>query len=235
LIGPRDTSLRRDNETAGLLQLREAAEFQRQLKGFRGRDKFTDDTNVNAQRATSGKFKKLIMKGIRDRLQWRRRSGHGVHRSSKAEGKRQINHVSGFRDRLPVAIIFATDPERIPKPASVTYKTNSVLPRHKLRSLLNTERRRNSSRGRPVVNLRATARTHLARVFEKTGTRRQISFLSMMPCKGGGGPRRPCLRHSRLKQFGTYRVVALSGSELLRLDAFRTLRHRRPPQTTHRN
>jgi hypothetical protein len=92
------------------------------------------------------------MKEIRDRLQWRRRSGHGVHRSSKAEGKRQINHVSGFRDRLPVAIIFATDPERIPKPASVTYKTNSVLPRHKLRSLLNTERRRNSSRGRPVVN-----------------------------------------------------------------------------------
>jgi hypothetical protein len=44
----------------GLLQLREAADFQQQLKGFRRRDKFTDDTNINAQRATIWKFEKLI-------------------------------------------------------------------------------------------------------------------------------------------------------------------------------
>jgi DNA-binding CsgD family transcriptional regulator len=83
--------------------------------------------------------------------------------------------------KRPVAIIFVTDPERIPKPASRQLKEQFGLTRAEAAfaiEILNGDGIQ-AAADRLSIS-RATARTHLARVFDKTGARRQSELVRLL-------------------------------------------------------
>jgi DNA-binding CsgD family transcriptional regulator len=85
------------------------------------------------------------------------------------------------RDRLPVAIIFATDPERIPKPASSQLQDQFGLTPAQAAFAIEILRGDGIQAAADRLSIsRATARTHLARVFDKTGTRRQSELVRLL-------------------------------------------------------
>jgi DNA-binding CsgD family transcriptional regulator len=86
-----------------------------------------------------------------------------------------------FHDRLPVAIIFATDPERIPKPASSQLQDQFGLTPAQAAFAVEILRGNGiqAAADRLSISL-ATARTHLARVFDKTGTQRQSELVRLL-------------------------------------------------------
>jgi DNA-binding CsgD family transcriptional regulator len=83
--------------------------------------------------------------------------------------------------KRPVAIIFVTDPERVPKPASHQLIEQFRLTRAEAAfaiAILNGDGIQ-AAADRLSIS-RATARTHLARVFDKTGARRQSELVRLL-------------------------------------------------------
>jgi DNA-binding CsgD family transcriptional regulator len=83
--------------------------------------------------------------------------------------------------KRPVAIIFVIDPERIPKPASRQLTEQYGLTRAEAAfaiEILNGDGIQ-AAADRLSIS-RATARTHLARVFDKTGARRQSELVRLL-------------------------------------------------------
>jgi DNA-binding CsgD family transcriptional regulator len=86
-----------------------------------------------------------------------------------------------FRDKRPAAIIFVTDPERISKPASSQLQDQfGLTPAQAVFAIEILSGDGIQAAADRLSISRATARTHLARVFDKTGTRRQSELVRLL-------------------------------------------------------
>jgi len=87
----------------------------------------------------------------------------------------------GFHGRGPVAVIFVTDPDRILKPAASQLREQfGLTPAQAAFAIEILSGDGIQAAADRLAITRATARTHLARVFEKTGTRRQSELVRLL-------------------------------------------------------